>query len=386
MIKNIAIKKLLMNTVFKGFSWVNRLVPKKEEKILLYANEGFRDNTKYLFDYLIEQGYNQKYEIVCAASDYKKYNGTFYENVRFTSTVRGIFEYLSSGHIYYSFGRIPIVPARNQITIQMWHGTSFKGFDKSTQKTNSKKQQFYTYVFASSEFFKPIVEKKFACNPENVYVCGHPRTDLLFRDDIKYNLGKFEKIIIWLPTFRKSKELGYTDVETDCIVPFYKADELNGLNDYLKNRNVKLIIKLHPLQDIDGIDLEQLSNVQLLTHSQFVKNGYDLYVLLRQTDALITDYSSVFYDYLLLDRPIGFTEDDVDQYESNRGFAVDNPNEFKPGMRIKSKDELIFFINSVAEERDSFRNKRKEINDLSNQYQDGNNCKRALIASNIKIN
>ncbi len=383
MIKNIALKNFLMNTVFKAVSFANTLTKKRQNQILLYSNEGFRDNIYYLYNHLIEQHYNDTYTIYCSVDDYARYVGHAPENVHFISNTRGVLKYLTSAHIYYCFGRLPIVPTKDQVAIQMWHGTSFKGFDASTRKTNSLRKQYYTYVFASSEYFKPIVEKKFACRPENVFICGHPRTDTLYRTDVSYDLGEFHKNIIWLPTFRKSTAMGYSDVDTDQLIPFFEVAELEELDVFLRSKNVQIIIKLHPMQDVNESLTEDFTNLIFLTDQEFRKRGYDLYVLLRQMDALITDYSSVFYDFLLLDRPIGFTESDEEQYKQNRGFAVENPDEFKPGMRIGSKDGLYHFIEDVAEEKDEFKNKRTEINALSNEYQDGRNCERALKASGI---
>lgn len=373
-----------MNTVFQAVSALNRLTKKKQNQILLYSNEGFRDNIKYLYDYLIEQQYNEKYRIICSTNDYKKFEEQAPKNVSFISNVNGVWKYLTSAHIYYCFGRLPIIPASDQVAIQMWHGTSFKGFDQSTRQTNSIQKQYYTYVFASSEFFRPIVEKKFACLPENIYICGHPRTDLLYRNDVTYDLGDFKKTVIWLPTFRKSAAMGYADVNTDKVVPFYKLDELKELDNYLREYNVHVIIKLHPMQDVPKQSVKNLTHLQLLSHQEFTRKNYDLYVLLRQTDALITDYSSVFYDYLLLDRPIGFTEDDEEQYKQKRGFAVDNPDDFKPGMRIDSKEKLYQFVKDLIDGRDDYKQKRSEINNLSNQYQDGRNCERALLTAGIE--
>lgn len=383
MIRNVFLKNLLINTVFTALSGVNRLVPKKDHQVLLYANEGFRDNTKYLFDYMMEQGYNRKYQILVAASDHKKYQDA--DGVKYISLKKGILKFMSSGHVYYSFGRIPIIPTKKQTTIQMWHGTSFKGFDTSTQKTNSKKKIFYSYVFASSEYFRPIVERKFSVNPENIAICGHPRTDWLYRNDGSYDLSQGGKVVIWLPTFRKSSELGYADVETDNLIPFFTKDALDELEAELEKRQITLIVKLHPLQDVDEKAAAQYKYLKLMTNKQFVQKNYDLYTMMRQTDALITDYSSVFYDYFLLDRPIGFTEDDMEEYGSNRGFAVDDPNAFRPGKKIRSRQDLYDFLSDVQNGADPFKEDRKKINDLSNEFQDGQNCRRALEISGITL-
>lgn len=383
MIKNIFLKNFLINTVFKFLSILNQYIPKNDKNILLYSNEGFRDNIKYLYDYLISNNYNDYYKIICATNrNFPDVHND--KNIKTVSLFNGILYYMFSGHVYYCFGRIPIIPRKDQIVIQMWHGTSFKGFDKSTQQTNSIKNQFYTYVFASSDFFVPIIEKKFSVYRKNVYICGHPRNDWLFKNDVTYNLGEFKKRIIWLPTFRKSSKLGYTDVTTDNIVPFFKIQELNNLDQFLKRLNCQIIIKFHPMQDLPYLD-HVFSNILILSDREFSEKGYDLYTLLGQMDALITDYSSVFYDFLLLDRPIGFTEDDESEYSKNRGFAIRNPDEFKPGFRIKKKNDFYYFIESIKNDIDNFKKKREDINKLTNAYLKGN-CKRALECSNIMLN
>lgn len=382
--RNIWIKNLLINTVFKGASLVNKIIPKNENKILLYANEGFRDNIYYLQKYLKENEYDKKYKIVCSCNDYKKHESENTQNIKFVSQKKGILHFFTSAAVYYCFGRIPITPSKTQAAIQMWHGTSFKGFDQTMMKTNSVKNQFYTHVYASSEFFRPIVEKKFSCKPEYVFICGHPRTDCFYNGKNLYDLGNYKKVIMWMPTFRKSSQLGYADTDTDNIVPFYKADELGELDELVQKNNVLLMIKFHPMQDIGNNNFSHLKNIRFYSNNEFSKK-FDLYELLKQTDALITDYSSVFYDYLLLDKPIGFTEDDQQQYTGNRGFAVDNPNDFKPGMRICAKEDLVKFITDVALDIDDYKEKRKKINDLSNQYQDGKNCERTLAAGRVKL-
>ncbi len=382
MIKSIFLKNLLINSVFRVASVANRLIPKDHNKILLYANEGFRDNVMYLFRHMIKNGYDKKYRIICACDDHKLHSANKHPNVQFVSTKKGMLHFFTASAVYYCFGRVPIVPAKGQFAIQMWHGTSFKGFDQTMQKTNTSKNQFYTHVFASSEFFRPIVEKKFACKPECVYICGHPRTDCFYQSGNKYDLGNSRKVIIWMPTFRRSSQLGYADTDTDNIVPYYKKEELADLDKYARECDVLLLIKFHPMQDVDTQQLDGFTNLRLYSHRQFAKE-FDLYEQLKQTDALITDYSSVFYDYLLLDKPIAFTEDDEEQYASNRGFAVDDPDAFKPGRRIRTKEDLLRFLSDTAEGIDEFKEKRKQINDLSNQYQDGNNCERALRAGNV---
>ena len=73
MIKNVALKVFLQDTVFSIFSWYNRKVKHNNKIIMLYSNMGFRDNIKALYDFIIEMGYNGKYRVICSINDYKIY-------------------------------------------------------------------------------------------------------------------------------------------------------------------------------------------------------------------------------------------------------------------------------------------------------------------------
>lgn len=386
MIKNIRLKKFLINTVFVFLSKINKAIPKKKNRVLLYSNMGFRDNIEALYNFMLENDYNEKYEIICSTNDFKSLKNR--ENVKFVSQLKGVFYFLSSSKIYYCFGRIPILPTSRQVTVQMWHGTSFKGFDDSMKATNSLKKQFYTWTFSSSEFFIPIVSIKFAVPKDSVYLCGHPRTDIFFEKlDINELQGKDrKKNIVWLPTFRKSNVLGYEDSDSNSSLPiFHTLEELRALDKYLEEIKLELVIKLHPLQNEFEYTNEVFKNIQIYTNERFENAGLNLYKILKYSEALITDYSSVFYDYLLLDKPIGFTEDDISSYSDKRGFAVDDPDKFRPGEKIKNSLDFERFLLDISEGTDIYKEDRKEINNIVNKYQDGENSKRALELAGIKL-
>lgn len=385
MIKNIYVKNILINSIFKLLSTANTWIKKDDQKILIYSDTSFRDNNRYLFNYLLEQQYNEKYRIICATKDYRQYTKDQGKNVYFVSPISGVLYYLTCGHVFYSFGKIPITPSKEQTVIQMWHGTSFKGFAENQKKTNNLTNNFYTYVYASSEYFRNIVAKKFAVKPEKVVICGHPRTDVLYKKEIPYDFSRYTKMIMWLPTFRYSKELGMQDGKLSGTVPLVSDDELKILDKYLQTKNVLMIVKLHPEQDVSDINEADFTHLQLMTDPKFKEDKYDLYELLKCADALITDYSSVFYDYLLLNRPIGFTEDDVKEYRNSRGFAVDDPDGFRPGMKMKNLNDLEQFIDDLINGKDDYVQDRMKVNDLANQYKDGCNCKRTLLMSKIEL-
>lgn len=385
MIKNIRLKKFLSSTIFNLFTWINQFIKHDEFSIMLYSNMGLRDNIGALFDYLIENKYYTKYQIICSLSNYKHYSQQSIPNVKFVSNLKGIYYFFICKHVYYCFGKLPIKPAKSQDVLQMWHGTPLKAGDKATQALNPEKDIYYTHLFAASTHFIPIMSRFFNGFPtEKIAVCGHPRTDILLKkNNENYNFGTYKKLITWAPTFRKSSTLGYEDSSQKSIVPIFNINELYELNKRLKELEIKIVVKLHPLQDLSQYKLLEMDHLILLSHQEFCKKEMDLYKLLKQSDALVTDYSSVFYDYLLLNRPIAFTADDAEEYGSNRGYAMNNPEDYKPGSIIKNKEDFYNFLNDFSNDIDIYKDKREKVKRLSNDYCDGNNCQRALELSNI---
>ncbi len=384
MIKNVALKVFLQDTVFSFFSWINCRVNHDNRRIMLYSNMGFRDNIKALYDYLIETGYNEKYSIICSTNDYYNFVDRIPKNVHFISNIRGIFEYFRAGYVYYCFGKLPIYHGKDQKVIQMWHGSAFKAPDKGMLKGHSFDKPYYTNVFSTSKHFAPIFSYCFSIPEDQVIICGQPRCDIMFKGNPNYDFGHYKKLILWTPTFRKSSITGYCDSsKTNNLVPILKNEDFQIINDILSKLGVKIIVKLHPLQDLSYYKTTELDHFILLSHNEFIKRNMDLYRLMAQSDALITDYSSIFIDYLLLNRPIAFTEDDMDDY--SRGFVFKNPKSYQPGFRILTKEDLLSFAKCLAEGKDDFAADRERVQNLANDYRDGNFCKRALESSGIYL-
>lgn len=384
MIKNVTLKVFLQNTVFTLFSWLNQRKHHDSRKIMLYSNMGFRDNVKALYDYLIDAGYNQKYKIICSTNDYKMYNKDLPSNVIFVSNIRGVLLYFSTGFVYYCFGKIPIFHGKDQKVVQMWHGSAFKAPDEGMLKGHSFDKPYYTNVFSSSKHFAPIFSYCFSIPVQQVVICGQPRCDVLYKENPHYAFGEYRKLILWAPTFRKSSVTGYSDsTADDNLVPVLTKEDFAEINSKLRELGVKVVVKLHPLQDLDQYHTTDLDHFVLLSNQEFVKRKMDLYKFMVQSDALITDYSSIFIDYLLLDRPIAFTEDDMDDY--TRGFVFDNPKSYQPGFRIKTKEDFLAFAESLVNGVDDYKSERKRVMALANDYHDGKFCKRALECLGVKL-
>src|SRR5699024_7741099 len=116
------------------------------------------------------------------------------------------------------------------------------------------------------------------------------------------------------------------------------------LNDYLYNNRVFMIIKIHQGSKFTKKELQSLSNILVIQDEDFISKKLQLYEILAQCDALITDYSSVYFDYLLLNRQIGFIIDDIEDYNKKNGFVFENPLDYMPGNKIKNLDQIFNFI------------------------------------------
>lgn len=350
---------------------INSFVPKNDRKIFLYSNLGFRDNVRAVYDYLIENGYNEEYKIICSLNDYKQQ--TAQKNVRFVSNIRGLFSFFTCRYAFYCFGKYPVKPRRGQAVFNLWHGMPLKRVGNMVSGFEKTDYNYFTYILCTSEFFRGIMKDSFSCDDSQIVICGQPRTDEMIRSaSDSVNGGK---LLLWLPTFRE----GFSD-ELDILTP----EQFQQLDAMCAEYGWRVLVKLHPLSKADISQYSGFENIKIITQRQFERENTNLYTLLGRADCLITDYSSVYFDYLLLDRPIGFAVKDIEKYGSQRGFTFEKPSDYMPGEVFSDGGKMLEFVKSVFEGKDSFKEKRKELNSLFNRFGDGENCRRAVETLGIR--
>lgn len=382
------IKRTIIGLLYSFLSFINRYTVHKEI-ILIYDPKSDKfDNTGALFDYLIENGYNNKYEIVNICKNYKVLGQDPIKNVVWGNKWKGIYTYLFAKYVYYRASYISIIPAKGQHVIQMWHGSPCKGGQSYNCRTGWV-NPYYTGFLSASKHFDHIFAEVFNVPESKMLLCGHPRTDILFRNNQKYDLGEYKKLIIWTPTYRKYKKYRY-GVEKqlqndDKLIPIIPVDNFEDINNHLKRIGIKIVIKLHPMQSLDNYRLKELDYFMLFSDEDFKARGMDLYKFMTQCDAMITDYSSIYWDFLVLDRPIAFTEDDAEDYATGRGFVMDDPEKYKPGPKLFTHSDFYKFVDDLAAGKDDYVEQRKEMNLYGNPVTDGFSCKRALECANITL-
>lgn len=387
--QNVILRKLIIN-VLKIISYLNEIIPKNKNKILLYdsARNFLDDNTEALYSYLIENNYDKKYEIICCVPNEKE-NNSFYKNI---GILEGVFHYLTSKYVFFSFGDFRIEPSKKQIVVNQWHGSPIKKLGKMTSDKNylTEKLDNFTFLLSASEFFTEILSKSFGCSKDKIKIIGNARNDYLFskKETLKI-LGikkeNYKKSILWMPTFRKSNNNRFNDgntKETETMLPILNTfKDMEKLNDILIKEKILLIIKVHPSAIFKK---KNYSNIKIMVNDNLRIKNIKLYEFVKEFDALITDYSSIYFDYLLLNRPIAFTLDDYEIYQNSRGFNFENTIDYLAGNHIYNSEDLIRFILDLLEGKDNYKEQRIKMNNLFNYYQDSMNCKRLLEEVGIK--
>ena len=155
----------------------------------------------------------------------------------------------------------------------------------------------------------------------------------------------FSKIIGWLPTFRQHRQGGRIDSEK--VFPFgvplvQTEEELVQLNQFLSEKNILLAIQMHHAQAAN-FSKQAFSNIVLISQDLKYKMGVSTANLMQSFDALITDYSAAYHEYIMLNRPIALTIDDFEEYSSKTGFLFDY-FEWIKGEYLKTTSDLMRFI------------------------------------------
>lgn len=270
---------------------------------------------------------------------------------------------------------------KGQVSLYLTHGSK-------TKRTRGiyEPGPVVDFINSQSHFFDEVQCYGYNAQKEQLVYLGYPRCDYFFQDnDIAeqlQNIGVDGEYIIWLPTFRKNLS-GARNVHSDSyehlgIPLIYDETQLCECNDFLKQYHLHILYKPHPAQDVSGLTKSSLSNIHVISDTLLADNGLQLYQVIAESKALISDYSSVFFDYLMLNRPIATTTDDLDIWKQGEGFAYDLESMYAEATdQVATLDELYSFIQKViVEGKDIREGARKKICLQTVEQIDGNSSKR----------
>jgi CDP-glycerol glycerophosphotransferase (TagB/SpsB family) len=367
------------------------LFPRNSKLWVVSSDDGraFVGNGKYLF--LHAHGTSTDVRVIWLSKDRNIANQLREEGFEayYSLSLTGLYFLLRSKYIFATHGiDVPWWGTGGAEIVQFWHGNALKtiGWDNIEPGDFSTLTKFlYRYVYwnwdqltlTSDELGGTRVQQGFRMDDDEVIVTGYPRNDVLFNsipgEEIGVDSEVLEKlksisssstIFAYVPTFRR----GYGDYQGESLADV--EIDFGELNDVLEDSDSYLMFKLHPHSEID---IESSNHDRILN----VKSGTDVYPLLRYTDCLITDYSSVYFDFLLLDRPTIFFPYDLETYLEDRNIYFDY-EEITPGPKVMQAEELFSEIRAVADGEDNYQSARKEVRDLFHDYIDGNSAERVF--------
>lgn len=262
---------------------------------------------------------------------------------------------LTAETTFYTHGLFNAVsPPENRLVVNLWHGDGPK-LAKDTHLFRS------TVVVAGTELWGSQRTARFGLPRESVAVVGNPRVDQLTaapRSDVLTRLGLDPglRTVLWLPTFRSGATAdGRTWHDTETLAGRPGVTELvDALRRAADEHAVQLLVKPHPLDADTFTDLD----VVVLPHERLRRAGVPFYSLLGAADAIISDISSVWVDFLALDRPVGFYIPDLEALQAGRGLNVEDLASLLPGPRIHDARDAARFVADVATRPDDLRPSR----------------------------
>ena len=356
------------------------VVLKINPKIIVFESNlgrNYTGNPRCIYEEMVARGLDHEYQCYVILEDM---NTVIPGNAKKIKRTRIQYFYiLARAGVIVSDSRMPkyIIKRKGVTYIQTWHGTPLKKLaldmddvsmagekDIETYKYNfAKNAATWDYLISQNTFSTNIFRQAFAYY-KNILEIGYPRNDILFQKNnpqeilkLKKELGLplDKKIILYAPTWRDDEFYDKGQYKFASKLDFDLAqNELSS--DYV------FIVKYHYLVQ-DKIDWSK--------YKGFVYNydmRYDISILYLVSDMMITDYSSVMFDYSLLQRPILFYTYDLDKYKNElRGFYFDLTKE-APGPISTTTKDLIENIKNYdcteyQEAYEAFHNKYNHVDD-----------------------
>jgi CDP-glycerol glycerophosphotransferase (TagB/SpsB family) len=286
-------------------------------------------------------------------------------------SMRGVLHFLTAKYVFFTHSTYTPRFPRRVTSVNVWHGMPVKRVGWTSGAGD--RIPVVQYSVATSPLWAEIVQD--ALRPTVATIdTGLPRNDRLLLGDpgvaasLGYGPGACLKLITWLPTFRSSWDgPGGTLTRTHSLgVPADRLEELNGI---LERHQAVCVVKPHPLAvPEDHLDL---SRVRFITDGWLRQNSITLYELLGASDALVTDVSSVYVDYLILDRPIVHHFPDIREYEASRGFSIGPIDDYLAGPNTRDADEFLEAIAAILEDKDTHADVRRRVTALFHTHLDG---------------
>ncbi len=340
-----------------------------------FFGKSYSDSPKYVYEYL-QKNYPGKYRFIWVIDNKKSKIPYKHTKVKRFSISYCYYLARSKYYIFNSRQPVWIKKREGNVFLQTWHGTPLKKLVFDLENINSatpryKKQTYkqsrsWDYLVAANQYSSDIFKRCFKYD-KAMLETGYPRNDIMhwenkdeIADQLKDKLGipKDKKTILYAPTWRDD------EYYVKGQYKFSLKLDLNLMREKLGDEYV-ILLRTHYFI-ADSIDITGLEDFA------FNLSKYDdiseLYLI---SDYLITDYSSVFFDYANLKRPMLFFTYDLEKYRDVlRGFYIDIEEEL-PGPLLFTTEEIIDAFNNIDQIEDEYKEKYKAFYEKYCSWEDG---------------
>ena len=362
-------------------------IPVKKNGVLFMAfhGRGLLDNPGALYNEMKSEGLDKKYSIVWVANEKKDCSSENIKTVKYQSVL--YFYYLARSRYWIFNCKLPeyIHKKPNQIYIQTWHGTPLKRLGRDLIESTSRKSRSgrnmkqvkdsytidagrYNLMISPNAFCTEVFQSAFGVKKDQLIEVGYPRNDVLCSpsDHLinslkeKHHIPHNKKVLLYAPTWRDdSYEIKGYNFQLELHFEKWKKH----LPDYL------ILFKPHYFI-INSIKIES----EVKDYVRIMDPKSDINELYLISDCLVTDYSSVFFDYALLKRPIYFYMYDLEKYQNNlRGFYLDIYKDL-PGDIYQNEDQLIQAVKEGKYDYERLSEFNARFNNFQDQY-----CSRKIV-------
>ncbi len=365
--------------------YIFQKMPTKENWVCVesFFGKSYSDSPKYLYEYLYDT-YGDKYRYIwCLNERAPEMKG--HPSICKRHSLRYVY-YTSRAKYFICNTRQPawFKKRKNVKFLETWHGTPLKklAFDlddihavsQDHKKLFYRQSKAWDYLISANPFSTDVFERAFCYPREKIIEVGYPRNDVLYSEhadeiakEVKAELGipADKRVILYAPTWRDNQFYGKAKYK------FTLAMDLERMRKEFGKDSV-LLLRTH-YYIADSLDLTGLED--------FVYNGSnynDVSRLYLASDICITDYSSVFFDYANLKRPMLFFAYDYEDYKGEiRGMYFDMNKEL-PGPILQTNDELIDALHNIDQVTEQYKERYEEFYERFCGVDDGHASKRAI--------
>ena len=344
-------------------------------------------NSKYLFEYVKEHLPQITPLFVINEENLRRELSEQYGKEYFieTESKEGIRRVLEAG-VWFTPAGLPVYGTglgKNRLIVNLWHGVPLKKIAlmdpnlKKAARIYFKKifSENYTWILTTSRELVPVMAKSFQVSEDRLRVWGQPRNDCIFAppdrkqilEDVYPDLPEYKKVVLYAPTFR--------DYGNTRLFPFEDFDK-KVFEDFLEQEKILLLLRLH-IKEAAAADAYVSSRIRRFGSEE----AGDVTGMLGMFDLLITDYSSIYIDYLLTDKPLMFLPYDRERYLDGRGMNFDY-DEVTPGPKPETMKEFMMEIKEFMNGEDSWKKERDRVNLKFNEVKEpcaSNICNQVLL-------